>query len=146
MVELPLHFSAYPLDHFQGAHVPYFVQLPGPIPLMSVRWLFVWYVAVRWCCRFVCVSWALVRAMSSHGIIATCTVRQVMNLRICCIWLVDSVESIWINLFVLLIISLSPICDFCNLRLSLNPHKIFWVLFWLWRLVVWSSGLYHRID
>jgi len=23
--------------------MPYFVQLPGPIPLMYVRWLFVWW-------------------------------------------------------------------------------------------------------
>jgi len=49
-MELPLHVSVYPLDHLQGAQMPYFMQLPGPILLMCVRWLFVWYVAVCRCC------------------------------------------------------------------------------------------------
>jgi hypothetical protein len=81
---LPLHVSFYPLDHLEGAHMPYFVQLPVPILLMCVRCLFVWYMAVRRC---LCGMWLYVDVCA----VCVCTsmfVRYVAVRRcLCGMWL-----------------------------------------------------------
>ena len=68
-MRLPLNVSVHMYDHLQGAREQYFVQLLNWIPLMYVRCVFVQYVAVCHCRRFVCVSGAPVRVRSGHRIV-----------------------------------------------------------------------------